>query len=582
MRPSLLIMAEWRLSPSAPPAYFAALRDLHPLVAQVLYARGFVDPEEARAFVSSTPAQVDPFAFADMDQAVARILRAIADGEQIAVYADYDCDGVTAGALLMHTLNGFGARAHIYIPDRFEEGYGLNARALEKLKAQGVNLVITVDCGARAHSEARYARSLGLDLVITDHHELEDGVVPDAVAVIDPKRPDCRYPYKHLAGVGIAFRLAQCLLRTGRSAGYPISGVTEASLLDLVALGTIADVVPLIGENRTLVRAGLERLNRAPRLGLRALIEAAGLHLGEIDATRVGFALAPRLNAAGRLENARTAYDLLMSTDPRQAAELANWLDRQNSERQQVMAAIAADAEQRVRAQQVDDLPAVLFAASPNYNIGVIGLAAARLAEKFYRPAVVVGVCGDEARGSCRSIEGFDITAALDRCRDLLLKHGGHAAAAGFTTRADALDLLQAQLNAIAVAQQPSGGWQRILRADAEVTLDQIDARAITDLQRLEPHGQANPPPTLMVRAATVLSVRRVGRNNGQGNQPHLQLRLGDARRTTWDAIAWRMGERAGELTEGSTVSCICRLSAGSWNSQSRLQLEVLDFRPTT
>ena len=574
-------MAEWSIAPTAPPDYVAALSDLHPLVAQVLYARGFVNPEDARAFVSDTPAQVDPFALADVGDAVIRILTGIAEGEQIAVYADYDCDGVTAGALLMHTLNGLGANAHIYIPDRFEEGYGLNARALERLKAQGINLVITVDCGARAHEEARYARSLGLDLIITDHHELEGGVVPEAVAVVDPKRPDCRYPFKHLAGVGVAFRLAQCLLRIGRSAGMPVYGVSEGSLLDLVAIGTVADVVPLVGENRALVRAGLQKLNRAPRLGLRALIEAAGLRVGAVDAARIGFALAPRLNAAGRLENARKAYDLLMTEDPIQAAVLASWLDWQNSERQQVMADIAADAEQRVRAQYGDELPAVLFAASPDYNIGVIGLAASRLAEKFHRPSVVVGICGDEARGSCRSIEGFDIIAALDRCRDLLLKHGGHAAAAGFTARADALHLLHAQLSAIAAEQQPAGGWQRVLRADAEVTLEQIDAQAIADLRRLEPHGQNNPPPTLMVRAATVTSVRRTGRNNGQGDQPHLQLRLTDARRVTWDAIAWRMGERAGELSEGATVSLMCRLSTGTRDNQPSLRLEVLDFRPS-
>jgi len=577
-------MAEWRISPAAPPAYFAALSDLHPLTAQVLYARGLTDPEEARKFVAGAPASVDPSSFADMGRAVARILTAIGQGESIAVYADYDCDGVTAGALLVRTLAGLGARAQIYIPDRFEEGYGLNARALDKLKAQGVGLVITVDCGARAHAEAQHARDLGLDLIVTDHHELEGENLPQAFAVVDPKRPDCPYRFKHLAGVGVAFRLAQCLLRGGRAAGMAANGVTEASLLDLVTIGTVADVVPLIGENRALVQAGLERLNRAPRLGLQALIQAAGLRVGAIDAMRIGFALAPRLNAAGRLENARAAYDLLMCEDPAQAADLATWLDQQNSDRQQITTQITDHAERHVIAQQLTDagdLPAVLFAASPEYNIGVIGLAAARLVEKFYRPAVVVGICGDEARGSCRSVEGFDITAALDRCRDLLLKHGGHAAAAGFTARAEALNTLQVQLNAIAADQRPEGGWQRVLRADAEIALEQIDAHTIADLKRLEPHGQGNPPPTLVVRSATVAAVRRTGRGNEQGNQPHLQLRLTDARRTTWDAIAWRMGERAGELAEGATISLVCRLSAGTWNGQPRLQLEVLDFRPS-
>ncbi len=576
-------MTEWKIAPRAPESYVAALSDLHPLTAQVLYARGLTDPAVARAFLLGEYAPVNPFALQDMPRAVERILAAIANGESIAVYADYDCDGVTAGALLMRTLAALGARAQIYLPDRFEEGYGLNAQALDRLHAQGVSLVVTVDCGARAHAEAQHARGIGLDLIITDHHELEGGAIPDAHAVVDPKRPDCAYGFKHLAGVGVAFRLAQCLLRQARDAGQSRGNVSEASLLDLVALGTVADVVPLIGENRALVRAGLEHMNRKPQIGVQALIQAAGLKPGTVTSDRIGFALGPRLNAAGRLEHARAAYDLLTCDDPARAADLAGTLDRQNSERQSVTAAVADSAERQVMATHAlsgDDAPAppLLFAASPEYHIGVIGLAAARLVEKHHRPAVVVSINGEEARGSCRSINGFDITAALDECADLLLKHGGHEAAAGFTVHADALEVLRGRLSDIARRRQPEGGWTRIIHIDAEVAPTEVNAQVIAELQSLEPHGQGNPKPTFVVRGAVVSDARRVGRAEN-GAPPHLRLRVTDARRVTWDAIAWRMGDRIRQLTVGTRVDLACRLNANEWNGESRLQLEVLDFR---
>ncbi len=577
-------MTEWKIAPRAPDWYFATLRDLHPLTAQVLYARGLTDPAAARAFLLGQYAPVNPFALQDMPRAVDRILAAIANGEAIAIYADYDCDGVTAGALLARALAALGARVQVYIPDRFEEGYGLNAQALDRLRAQGFGLVVTVDCGARAHAEAQHARAIGLDLIVTDHHELEGGAIPDAYAVVNPKRPDCAYGFKHLAGVGVAFRLAQCLLRRARDAGRSRGGVSEASLLDLVALGTVADVVPLIGENRALVRAGLERINREPQIGVQALIRAARLKPGTVTSDGIGFALGPRLNAAGRLEHARTAYELLAHDDPARAADLADVLDRQNSERQSVTAAVADSAERQVMAAHAlsgDDAPAppLLFAASPEYHIGVIGLAAARLVEKYHRPAVVVNINGEEARGSCRSVGGFDITAALDACADLLLKHGGHEAAAGFTIRADDLAALRERLSDIARRRQPEGGWTRVIHADAEVALAEVTPQVVAELQQLEPHGQGNPRPTFVVRGAVVSDARRVGRAENGNPPPHLRMRVTDARRVTWDAIAWRMGDRIRQLAVGTRVDLACRLGVNEWNGESRLQLEVLDFR---
>ncbi len=462
----------WIVAPNAPADFFAALPDVHPLAAQVLHARGIATPDGARAFLQAPGDAADPFALPDMAQAVARIRQAVAAGEAIVVYGDYDCDGVTACALLFQTLTALGARARVYIPNRFEEGYGLNAGALDRLKAEGADLIITVDCGGRAMREAAHARQIGLDLIITDHHDLEAGELPFAVAVVDPKRPDSG-AFQGLAGVGVAYRLAQALLA---AAGVPAGGEDlPGSLLDLVAIGTVADVVPLLGENRQLVRGGLARINSAPRLGVEALIKAAGLKPGAITAAHIGFSLGPRLNAAGRLDTAMNAYDLLTATEPDWAAALAQALDERNAQRQAVTAETARSAEQLAfEGVAPDAVPALLFAASEDYNSGVIGLAAARLVERHYRPSIVAAIAGGEARGSCRSVAGLHITAALDECRDLLARHGGHAAAAGFTARAEDVDALCGRLLDIARREQPPGGWTRAIRADAEIRLEKL------------------------------------------------------------------------------------------------------------
>jgi single-stranded-DNA-specific exonuclease len=569
--------ADWIITPPAPPAFTAALRDVHPLTAQVLHARGFNDPAAARAFLAGDVPPVDPFALRDMPAAVERILLAIQHAEQIMLFGDYDCDGVTSCALLTHTLRGLGATVDVYIPDRFEEGYGLNTAALDRLKAQGTGLVVTVDCGARAVREAAHARAIGLDLIITDHHELEPDAIPQAIAMVDPMRPDCPYPFKQLAGVGVAFRLAQCLLRRAREQGLP-RAVTEASLLDLVAIGTIADVVALVGENRPLVRAGLRQINTAPRPGVLALVQAASLRAGEVNAGRVGFALGPRLNAAGRLESARAAYELLVCEDRAAAISHAARLDQQNSERQAVTARVARDAEQQALAERG---AALLFAASDEYSPGVIGLAAARLVEKHYRPAVVVSTGGGEARGSCRSVPGFHMTKALDECRDLLIKHGGHAAAAGFSMDAARVHELRARLNALIERDQPADGWLREVRADGDVPMGDLSPQIFGELEHMEPHGMGNPKPAFVVRGARVLRVDRMGKAEPGQAPPHLRLRLGDGRRAPWDAVAWRMGERASELRQGAEIDAVVQFDVNEWNGERRLQLEVKDFRPS-
>jgi single-stranded-DNA-specific exonuclease len=570
--------ADWIVTPPAPAGFAAELAEFHPLTAQALFARGHTEPGSARAFLTGQTEAVDPFALRDMPCAVERVLDGVQRGEVIALYGDYDCDGVTSCALLKRTLDSLGARSRVYLPNRFEEGYGLNTAALDELKADGVGLVVTVDCGARAMREAVHAAAIGLDLIITDHHELEPGQIPPALAVVDPKRPDCPYPFKYLAGVGVAFRLAQCLLRQARERGMPRGTVTEASLLDLVAIGTVADVAELTGENRALVRAGLRQINLAPRPGVLALMQVAGVRAGGVNAGRVGFALGPRLNAAGRLESAQAAYELLACDDVSAAGEIASKLDGQNSARQSLTAAVASDAEQQALAAGVTPL---LFAASTEYNAGVIGLAAARLMERYFKPAIVVSVAGGEARGSCRSIPGFHITRALDECGALLAKHGGHAAAAGFTIDSARLGELQRNLSAIAEREAPAGGWRRVLRADGELLLRDLDPRAFVELEQLEPHGIGNPKPVFVVRSARIAHVTRMGKAEAGQAPPHLKLRLSDGQRAIWEAVAWRMGDRAADLRAGQQIDVAVQFDVNEWNGERRLQLDVKDFHPT-
>ncbi|MDW8394883.1 MAG: single-stranded-DNA-specific exonuclease RecJ [Anaerolineae bacterium] len=571
----------WQLAERAPDAFFAALPDVHPLAAQVLYARGLRDPDAARAFLS--PGALPVFTLPDFNRATARLLQAIRQRERIAVYGDYDCDGVTACAVMTEVLRALGAQVRVYIPDRFEEGYGLNLSAVDRLHAEGVSVIVTVDCGARAFAEAERARALGVDLIITDHHEPEDGRLPRAFAVVNPKL-ETDVDAADLAGVGVAFQLATRLLAQGAAAGMLASAFDVESLLDLVAVGTVADVVPVMRANRALVQLGLRRLNRAPRLGLAALAAASRLALGSIRADHVGFVLSPRLNAAGRLDTAMDAFALLTADDAVEAQRLALQLEARNRERQQLTLQISRDAEAQALALGED--PPLLFAASPTFNPGVIGLAAQRLVERRYAPAVVVHVDGGQARGSCRSIEGFHITQALDQVRDLLHRHGGHAAAAGFCLPTERLSELHQRLQALACAQRPAEGWTRVLRADAAfdlaalAKLADVNSQAIQDLLRLEPHGAGNPRPTFWLRNAVVRAARLVGRaDQTDGLPPHLQLRLGDSRRVVWDAIGWRLSHRAAELREGMSVDVLAQLSLSSWNGAPHLQVEVVDFR---
>lgn len=557
----------WQARPVMSPGHARQFTDLHPLIAQLLYNRNLTTPAQVAEFFDTTavpPSPLGPPALAGVELAVERLARAVRDGEPIVVYGDYDADGVSATALLVTMLRAAGGRVSPYIPDRVDEGYGLNREALRKLKEAGQRVVITVDCGVRSDGEVAYGAELGLDMIVTDHHHVGD-TLPPALAVINPKQPACAYPYKDFSGVGLAFKLAQALYESRALAAFP-DPLPETA--DLVALGTVADLVPLTGENRMLVRRGLERIRRAPRPGVRALLTAA--RTGELNARTIGYALGPRLNAAGRLESALAAYDLLVAADDDEAMRLALYLDQTNRERQELTRAAGLRARELALASATE--APLIFAAAREFLPGVVGLAAGRLADEFYRPAFVVAVGETESRGSARSIPEFHVTRALDRCADLLVRHGGHAAAAGFTVRNENLQALEERLGAIAHVELSALELVPTLIYDTEVRLSELNYDVLKMLQALEPCGFENPQPVFLSRGARIRSQRAVG---AEGK--HLKLALIDERNATWDAIAFGQGDWLTRLPP--RIDLLYTLESNSWNGEERLQLNVQDLR---
>jgi single-stranded-DNA-specific exonuclease len=558
----------WEVAPAVSEVELARFAGLSPLVVQLLHNRGIKDPAQANEFLAGRLGPDNPFRLKGMNEAVTRLREALRQGERIAVYGDFDTDGVTATAVLVETLGALGARVEAYIPHRVDEGYGLNLDALRHLWKQGVRVVVTVDCGIRSVAEVTKA-SKGLDLIITDHHSV-GAKLPPAVATINPNQPDCPYPFKKLAGVGLAYKLAQGLLRAGTGKD-PDPELDETSLLDLVALGTVADLVPLVGENRALVRRGLVALNGATRPGVAALMADAGLARGQVDATAIGFLLGPRINAAGRIDTAMLAYQLLTNHDPLETRRLARRLGELNRRRQKLTEEVVAEAEAQI---QAGDREAFLYlAASPTFLPGIVGLAASRLTEAYYRPVVVVEVGEEESRGSCRSIPEFHITEALEQCDDLLIRFGGHAAAAGFTVATARLGALRDRLQAIAAEMLGDRDLQPVLEIDAEMPLEEVNWATQKLLQQVEPCGMENPQPVLLSRDLGVRDRRAIG-NEGK----HLKLMLRDGRGVAWDAIFFRHGHLLAEVPD--RVDVAYRLGVNEWNGRKRLQVEVEDLRP--
>ena len=459
----------WVVAPPVTPQADEALAKFPSILKQIVFNRGFASDAEARAFLKAEPSSnTDPFQMIGMGQTVDRLCYALQHNEPIAVYGDYDVDGVTATALLVQALGALGADVRGYIPNRFDEGYGLNKDALDSLKAEGVKLVITVDCGIRSPDEALHAQTIGLDLIISDHHHPDGANLPSAFAVINPKQHGDIYPDKDLAGVGIAYKIAEALMSIQQTG----DGFHTNDLLDLVALGTVADLAPLVGQNRVLVRRGLRQIRETKRQGLFSLAGIADLKIDKCTAGNIGFMLGPRLNASGRLESALASFELLTTTDFMRAGQLAQQLDQQNRQRQAITRAMQEQAEAIAMAEDPDAY--LLFAAHEDFNPGVVGLAASRLTEVHYRPAIVAAKSAEETRGSCRSIPEFHITDALDRCAELLVRHGGHAAAAGFTVKNENVTELVSRLKAIAGEKLSGTELKPTVTADAEVDLSEM------------------------------------------------------------------------------------------------------------
>jgi single-stranded-DNA-specific exonuclease len=544
-----------------------ALR-IHPLAAAVLVRRGLGDLDAASRFLAPRLEDLpDPFSMKGMAAAVDRIVRAVEAGERIACYGDYDVDGVTSTTLLSGFLRGAGADVETYVPHRLVEGYGLNVAAVGRLAAGGARLLVTLDCGITSVAEVAEAARLGVDVVVVDHHTVPVEL-PAACAILNPHQPGCGYPSRHLAAVGVTFNLAMALRRRLRERGHfgparPEPNLREA--LDLVALGTIADVVPLVEVNRVLVRFGLAELGRARRPGVRALLRVAGVPTGEVSASQVGFRLAPRVNAAGRLDDAGRGVRLLSTSDPAAADALAEELDRENRARQEIERRMIdeamADAAERVAAGARG-----LVLSRPGWHPGVVGIVASRVVERFHRPAVLVGVANGEGKGSGRSIAAFHLHDALAACAAHLQRFGGHRHAAGVTVHPDAIPAFREAFERHAAAVLGDDDLVPRTRIEGWVDPADLDDRAATDMERLAPFGAGNPEPVFGIRARPSRA-RQVGASG-----VHLKLVLADR-----DAIAFQMGDRLA-LCSGAVEAAVS-VGFDDWDGTRRLQLRVRDLR---
>ena len=497
---------------------------------------------------------------------MSRIYRGLLSGENIVVYGDFDADGVTATALMVEGLSLLNAKVTPYIPHRMTEGYGLKAASLEALKKQGADLVISVDCGVTALAPLKRAKRLGLDVVVTDHHvPLEE--IPEAAAVVDPKLQGSRYPFNDFSGVGVAFKVLQAIFR-GVGKGDQLEG-----LLDLVALGTVADMAPLLGENRYLVKLGLALLNENPRLGVRELMAQAGVESGSVGSESISWSLAPRLNAAGRLEHAMASYDLLTTGSQDEAQRLAEWLHKKNLERQDLTTKALKVAREKVGATGIDS---VLVAGDSEFPAGICGLVAGRLCEEFYRPAIVVRTAEQFCSGSCRSIPEFNIIEAMNSFQsDVggLVHFGGHAQAAGFTMLTKNLPRLAEYLAEVAGVGLKGLDLRPRIDIDAEVKFSELGGDVFPTIQKLGPFGQGNPQPTFLSRGVEVVECRTMG-NGGQ----HLRMRLRQGG-VVWSAVAFGLG--CLESQTSSLVDIVYNVEVDRWNGSARLRLNVVDLCPS-
>jgi len=556
----------WVVQDSVPEAVNKLVEQLNitPLVSTLLVNRGIVETEEARSFLFMEDATFhDPFLLPDMSIAVNRINQAIANDEPILVFGDYDADGVSSTTVLMTVLKDLGAKADFYIPNRFTEGYGPNEKAFRWAESHGYKLIITVDTGIAAINEAAIAKQLGLDLIITDHHE-PGPELPAALAIVHPKHPKSEYPFKELAGVGVAFKLAHALYNR-----------VPEELLDIVTIGTVADLVPLHGENRLIVKKGLKRLAVTERPGICALYALTNTSPEDINEETVGFILAPRLNAPGRLDHAGPAVELLLTDDTEKAKSIAKEIDGINKERQAIVNEITKDAISMIETEFDLQDNKVIVIGKEGWNPGVIGIVASRLVERYYRPTIVLNFDAEKslAKGSARSIVGFDLFQSLSKCRDILPHFGGHTMAAGMTLALEDVPELRSRLNEIAETNLSNEDFVPLTEVDASIPLEEVNLESIQQLNLLAPYGTGNPKPKIIMEELTVSQLRQIGADN-----KHLKVVL-EKEGTSLDGVGFGMGDYFHQVSPVANVSVLGELAINEWNNTRKPQIFIRDIK---
>lgn len=551
----------WQFSPQVEDEDFTKIAKkagLGPEVARLLYSRGVKDQEALSHFLTPTLDDLhDPYLLHDMDKAVERIRRAIEDAEFILIYGDYDADGMTSASIVKESLEQLGAEVAVYLPNRFTDGYGPNASVYKYfIEQQGISLIVTVDNGVAGHEAIDLAQSMGVDVIVTDHHSMPE-VLPDAYAIVHPEHPDADYPFKHLAGCGVAFKLACALLEE-----------VQVELLDLVAIGTIADMVSLTDENRIMVQYGLEVLRNTQRMGLQEMFNIAGIARNDVTEETVGFQLAPRLNALGRLDDPNPAIDLLTGFDDEEAHDIALMIHEKNEERKEIVQAIYQEAK-----AMVDPAKKVQILAKEGWNPGVLGIVAGRLLEELGQTVIVLNLEDGRAKGSARSIEALDIFEALDPHRNLFIAFGGHAGAAGMTLEADKLDTLSEVLESYVLSQCLDATTKNNLSLDEELDLEALTIDVVKNFERLAPFGMDNQKPVFYIRDFQIENARAMGASNA-----HLKLKIFRGT-SNFEVVAFGKGSLAAEFSQAKGLELAVTLSVNQWNGQTTLQLMMVDAR---
>ena len=566
-------MAKWTLKESQEiPSTFSL--PINPLVAKLLFSRGIKTEKEISQFISPNYEvdSHDPFLFGDMEKVVERIKLARDEKQLIAIFGDYDADGITSSAIMKETFDHLGVESFVYIPNKHKEGYGINANAIDIFKEKNAALMITVDCGITSIIEVEKANALGIDVIITDHHHVPD-VLPPAFAIINPNQEGCGYPFADLAGVGVAFKVVQAIFQKLMPEKVQLS----KWMLDLVAIGTIADCVPLVGENRLFVKYGLIVLSRTRRVGLLELFTVGGIMINENeipDTKKVSFYIAPRINAAGRINHASLAYNLVVEKDTVMARDLALELEANNTERQKITEGIVNEV--KVLAENKFKDKKFIFAISEHFSIGVVGLVAGKIAQKYNKPVAIFQKTDDVSKGSFRSIPQINIIETIGECKELLVKHGGHSQAAGVSVKNDDLESFYEKMDKIISEKLEGVDLSEEFKIDAEVGTDEINFELIDDVEKLKPFGQGNDEPLFVIRDLIVREKRTIGTGN-----KHIKLFLSPKDRSPkiFEAISFNGYDKYIDVAQGNYVDIVCNIQKDEWNGNKKIQLVIVDVK---